>query len=69
MGKFTAMQLTHTSPEDPLMPIRDAAGLLGVSVKTLRRWESAGKITAVRTPGGQRRFRQSDVDALLKVDQ
>jgi len=34
----------------------DAARILGVNERTLRRWEEAGKITAFRTPGGQRRY-------------
>ena len=35
---------------------RKAAESLGVSVSTLRRWDSEGKIKSIRTPGGQRRF-------------
>jgi excisionase family DNA binding protein len=44
----------------------EAADLMGVSVDTLRRWERAGRITAVRTPTGHRRFKRSDVEALLR---
>lgn len=44
------------------MSRRDA---FNVTVGTVRAWESAGKLTAIRTPGGQRRFRRSDVEALL----
>lgn len=39
-----------------LVPIGEAADALGASIATLRRWESEGKISAVRTPGGQRRY-------------
>jgi excisionase family DNA binding protein len=39
-----------------LVAIGEAASALGVSIATLRRWEAAGKITAERTPGGQRRY-------------
>lgn len=35
---------------------KEAARRLGVSVDSLRRWEAAGKIHAIRTPSGQRRF-------------
>lgn len=45
--------------------IGDAAKLRGVSIDTLRRWEKSGKIQAVRTEGGHRRYRVAD---LLKVD-
>ncbi|MDJ0717901.1 MAG: helix-turn-helix domain-containing protein, partial [Prochloraceae cyanobacterium] len=35
-----------------LLTVKEAAELLGVSTKTIRRWEEEGKITATRTPGG-----------------
>lgn len=49
---------TYTSTE--------AAEELGVHVNTLIKWERDGHlpITVMRTPGGQRRFTQSDVDAI-----
>lgn len=50
---------------DDLLQIGDAAKLRGVSIDTLRRWEKANKITAVRTEGGHRRYRVAD---LLKID-
>lgn len=36
--------------------IKKAAEILGVSTKSLRRWEKQGKIEAVRTNGGHRRY-------------
>ncbi len=42
-----------------------AAQLLGLCPKTLRRWDAAGKITCVRTPGGHRRIAHSEVLILL----
>jgi len=44
-----------------LITIREASDLLGVSIKTLRRWEQQGKITSIRTRGGHRRFRPGDL--------
>lgn len=36
--------------------IKQVAEILGVSTKTLRRWEEQGKIKACRTKGGHRRY-------------
>ena len=44
-----------------LITIREASDLLGVSIKTLRRWEQQGKIVSIRTRGGHRRFRPEDL--------
>ncbi|MBP0020854.1 MAG: helix-turn-helix domain-containing protein, partial [Cyanobacteria bacterium SBLK] len=44
-----------------LISVSEAAKLLGVSTKTIRRWEADGKIKAVRTEGGHRRFEVSDL--------
>lgn len=47
------------------LTISEAAEALGVSIQTLRRWESQGKITATRTLGDQRRFAQSEIDRAM----
>lgn len=47
---------------EELVPIGDVAKAMNVSVATVRNWERAGKITAIRTPGGQRRFTRSEID-------
>ena len=39
-----------------LISIGEAAKLLGVSISTLRRWESDGKVIAARTVSGHRRY-------------
>ncbi len=44
-----------------LLSITQAATFLGVSVPTLRYWEKEGKITALRTTGGVRRYRLSEL--------
>ena len=47
--------------------ISEAAQYLGVSPNTLRNWENAGKVVAVRHPvSGYRLFKRKDLDALLK---
>ena len=48
-----------------LITTNQAAEYLGVTPKTLRRWESEGKIKAIRTLGGHRRFYKQDLDQLL----
>ena len=50
-----------------LLSVGAAALRAGVTVDTIRAWEQAGRLRAYRTPGGQRRFRQQDVDALLRT--
>jgi excisionase family DNA binding protein len=42
-----------------------AAGYLGVSLATIRRWTDAGHISCYRTPGGQRRFAREQLDAFV----
>lgn len=43
----------------------EVAVLLRVNPKTVTRWAAAGKLASIRTPGGHRRYRESDVRALL----
>ncbi len=45
--------------------ISEAAEYLGVSPNTLRNWQNAGKVVAVRHPvSGYRLFKRKDLDAL-----
>lgn len=37
-----------------------------VDPKTVTRWAKQGKLTAIRTLGGHRRFRAAEVDKLLR---
>src|SRR3989344_5010338 len=46
------------------LKISEAARILGVSIKTLRRWEALGKISSVRTPGGTRLYSLEDLKAV-----
>ena len=45
--------------------VGEAAELLGVSVDTLRRWESTGKLRVRRSRGGQRLIALADIRGLL----
>lgn len=44
----------------------EVASLFRVDPKTVTRWAAAGRISSIRTPGGHRRFRESEVHALLR---
>lgn len=46
---------------DKLLPISDAADLLGVSITTLRRWEVEGRLVPTRTVSGHRRYDLSKI--------
>lgn len=42
----------------------EAAKLLGVSTDTVRRYADNGAITAIKTPGGQRRIQRESVEVI-----
>lgn len=42
-----------------------AAQALGVSLGTIRRWSDMGYLHSYRTPGGQRRFSQEQIDQFV----
>jgi len=44
-----------------------AAQLLGVTTQTLRNWDNAQKIKAIRTPGNQRRIPESEISRLMNA--
>lgn len=54
--------------ETQLIAIGKAASLYGVSRDTLREWVKAGKLSAVRTPGGHHRFRLDDIQRLINTN-
>jgi excisionase family DNA binding protein len=53
---------------DPLLTPGEVAALFRVDPKTVTRWAAAKppRIRSVRTPGGHRRFRESEVKRLLR---
>jgi excisionase family DNA binding protein len=57
-----------TAPEpgpDRLLTPGEVAALWRVDPKTVTRWAATGRIASIRTPGGHRRFRESEVGALF----
>ncbi len=55
--------------QEVLLTPAEVAALFRVDPKTVTRWAKAGKLTAIRTLGGHRRYRQSEVLSLLKANQ
>jgi excisionase family DNA binding protein len=51
---------------DPLLTPGEVAKRFRVDPRTVLRWEHEGKIPCVRTLGGHRRYRTSEIFALLK---
>ncbi|MGH9076804.1 MAG: BldC family transcriptional regulator [Acidimicrobiales bacterium] len=56
---------TQIAPEALLTP-REVAAMFRVNPKTVTRWARAGKITAVLTLGGHRRFRATEIRDCLE---
>jgi molybdopterin-binding protein len=50
---------------DDLIRIGQAAEMLGVTVETVRRWETEGRVSVVRSDGGQRLISLGEVTRLL----
>ncbi len=51
---------------DNWLALKDAAALLSVHPGTLRRWADKGAISYMLTPGGHRRFSESDIKQFLQ---
>ena len=56
----------EASDDDRMLTPGEVAALFRVDPKTVTRWASSGRIGSIRTPGGHRRFRESEVRALLR---
>ena len=62
-----ADEITARGPQrERLLTPGEVATLFRVDPKTVTRWAAAGRIGSIRTPGGHRRFRESEVRALLR---
>lgn len=56
---------THFTETESLLTPSEVANLFRVDPKTVTRWAKAGKLTSIRTLGGHRRYRESEVRDLL----
>jgi putative resolvase len=50
---------------EKLYTLKEAKKLLGVTTKTIQRWDKEGKIRVVRTVGGRRRIPESEIKRIL----
>ena len=58
---------THTTiTQGALLTPGEVAVMFRVDPKTVTRWAQAGKLSAVRTLGGHRRFHEDEVRQLLE---
>ncbi len=56
----------NVSNQEKLLTPAEVAALFRVDPKTVTRWAKAGKLTSIKTLGGHRRYKESEVNALLK---
>lgn len=59
------MSLNRGESEVLLTPA-EVASVFRVDPKTVTRWAKAGKLSSIRTLGGHRRYRESEVAKLLE---
>ena len=55
-----------TESHERLLTPREVAALFRVDPKTVTRWADEGRLSSVRTLGGHRRYRESQVLSLLE---
>ena len=51
--------------KDKIFSISEAAEYIGVFSLTLRNWDKKGLISSFRTPGGHRRFKESELNRII----
>jgi len=54
-----------SSEQEVLLTPAEVATLFRVDPKTVTRWAKSGKLTSIRTLGGHRRYKESEVKAIL----
>jgi excisionase family DNA binding protein len=55
-------------PNERLLTPGEVAALLRVDPKTVTRWAASGRVESIKTPGGHRRFRESEIRAIMRGD-
>ena len=63
---MSQVNLSRIAAQERLLTPAEVASLFRVDPKTVTRWAKAGKLTSIRTLGGHRRYKESEVKTLLK---
>jgi excisionase family DNA binding protein len=63
--RTTAQSEAQNDEPGPLLTPSEVAALFRVDPKTVTRWAKSGKLTSIRTLGGHRRYRESEIRRLL----
>ncbi len=56
---------TPRHSDELLLTATQVGALFGVGRRTINRWADEGRLPAVMTPGGQRRYRHRDITPIL----
>ncbi len=59
------MQASASNDNQTLLLPSEVAALFRVDPKTVTRWANSGRISAIRTLGGHRRFLESEIMEIL----
>ncbi len=65
MAKFTQGEAVRMADSERMLRPREVALLFKVDPKTVTRWAKTGRLKPVTLPSGHRRYRASDVEALM----
>ena len=67
MKRIFGKVVNVSSDQEVLLTPSEVASLFRVDPKTVTRWAKSGKLTSIRTLGGHRRYKESEVKALLSA--
>lgn len=65
MSPQTPARANRTDAPGSLLTPSEVASMFRVDPKTVTRWAKAGKLSAIRTLGGHRRYSEAEVRSLL----
>jgi excisionase family DNA binding protein len=65
-GRTEGTEMSDRTENERLLSPSEVAQMFRVNHKTVTRWARAGKISAIRTLGGHRRFRESEIRKFLE---